>query len=382
MVIFMSSCWTAETAKIIQAHQADFNYKNCQQVLKAYGGYKSYVKKLGGVFAKLIGKNANVKTAAQFQEVSQYVFGLMAIYGFNYNNNETRVLWGGEHPFYPSKNDGNCNWGEIDTICGYENKSKTTNCNYGIDALYYKAGIAPKAFDYSYRYKWLARNHKVIHKKEDLQIGDMIHFFHSPIDSMDPDKWAGWGHVNCVGEKHGNDIVLYDTGNRFIRTGNFKKPFTVDSKNRPTGEFDNYDGWIGIRVIELAGGNGDVKGDSELAVEVIAGKWGAGDERKKRLGNRYQKVQSRVDYFLGGTKHGRAAYLRAAASYVLKGYAGKEKDRELFFGKDYPEVQKEVNYVIQTAKDVMSGKYGSGDERKKALGIDYDLIQQQVNRMV
>ena len=209
------TCWTSETEKIIKAHQADFNYQNCQEVLKANGGYKSYVKKLGGVFTKWIGKNANVKSAVQFQEVSQYVFGLMAIYGFNYNNNETRVLWGGGHPFYTSKNDGNCNWGEIDTLCGYANKSKTTNCNYGIDSLYYKAGIAPKAFDYSYRYKWLARNHKVIHKKKDLRIGDLVHFFHSPIESMDPDKWAGWGHVNCVGEKHGSEVILYDTGNRF-----------------------------------------------------------------------------------------------------------------------------------------------------------------------
>ena len=382
MVIFMSSCWTAETEKIIKAHQADFNSSNWESYLKSHGGYSEYLRQLGGVFAKWNGKTASVKTAAQFQEIAQYVFGLMAIYGFNYNNDCTHVRWGGGSPFYPSAEDGCCNWGRIDVLCSSRDKDKTTNCNYGMDSLYYKAGIAPNAFDYSYRYKWLARNYKVIHKKDDLQIGDMIHYFHSPVESMDPDSWSEWGHVNCVGEKRSNEIIVYDSGNRFIRTGNFKKPFTVDSKNRPTGDFDNYDGWIGIRVIELAGGNGDVKGDSELAVEVIAGKWGSGAERKKRLGNRYKKVQSRVDYFLGGTKPGRAAYLRAAASYVLNGYAGNEKDRELFFGKNYPEVQKEVNYVIQTAKDVIAGKYGSGDERKKALGIDYDLIQQQVNRMV
>lgn len=378
----MSSCWTAETDKIIKAHQADFNYKNCQEVLKASGGYKSYVKKLGGVFAKYAGKNANVKTAAQFQEVAQYVFGLMAIYGFNYNNNSTRVHWGGQAPFYPSKDYGSCCWGEIDTLCGYENKSKTTNCNYGIDSLYYKAGLAPKVFDYSYRFKWHARNHQVIHSKSNLRIGDLIHFFHSPVTSMDPDTWAGWGHVACVGEKHGDEIVLYDFGNRFINTANFKKPFTVDKLNRPTGLYDNYDGWVGIRVVVLDGNNGDVKGDSELAVEVIAGKWGSGDDRKRKLGNRYAKVQSRVDYFLGGSKAGHAAYLRAAASYVLQGYAGNEKEREEFFGKNYPEVQQEVNYVIQTAKDVMAGKYGNDEERRKALGIDYDLIQSQVNRMV
>ena len=376
------SCWTAETEKIIKAHQADFSSSNWESYLKAHGGYTGYLNRLGGVFSKWNGKTASVKTAAQFQEISQYVMGLMAIYGFNYNNGRTHVRWGGGSPFYPSAGDGRCNWGRIDVLCSSRDKDKTTNCNFGMDSFYYKCGLMPKYIELSDMFKWQAKHYKVIRKKEDLRIGDLIHLFHSRITSKDPDTWSGWGHVCCVGEKRGNTIIAYDTGRRFISSGNFKKVFDVNSKNEPVGEYNNYDGWIGIHFVELSGSNGEVKGDSELAVEVIAGKWGAGAEREKRLGNRYQKVQSRVDYFLGGTKPGRAAYLRAAASYVLKGYAGNEKDRELFFGKNYPEVQKEVNYVIQTAKDVLSGKYGSGDERKKALGIDYDLIQQQVNRMV
>ena len=378
----MSNCWTSETEKIVKAHQADFNSSNWESYLKSHGGYSEYLRQLGGAFAKWNGKTASVKTAAQFQEIAQYVFGLMAIYGFNYNNDKTHVRWGGGHPFYPSAKDGRCNWGRIDVLCSSRDKDKTTNCNYGMDSLYYKAGIAPKAFDYSYRYKWLARNHKVIHKKEDLRIGDMIHYFHSPITSMDPDKWSGWGHVNCVGEKHGNEIILYDSGNRFIRTGNFKKKFSVDENNRPTGEYDNYEGWIGIRVVELAGSNGEVKGDSELAVEVIAGKWGSNLVRKARLGKRYANVQSRVNYFLNGTKQGREAYLRAAASYVLKGFAGADAERVKFFGKDYKDVQDKVNWVIKTARDVIANKYGKDEERRAALGIDYDLVQQQVNRMV
>lgn len=376
------SCWTAETEKIIKAHQADFSSSNWESYLKAHGGYTGYLNRLGGVFAKWNGKTASVKTAAQFQEIAQYVMGLMAIFGFNYNNGRAHVRWGGGSPFYPSAGDGRCNWGRIDVLCSSMDKDKTTNCNFGMDSFYYKCGLMPKYIELSDMFKWQAKHYKVIRKKEDLRIGDLIHLFHDRITSNDPNTWSGWGHVCCVGEKRGNTIIAYDTGRRFISSGNFKKVFDVNSKNEPVGEYNNYDGWIGIHFVEMAGNNGEVKGDSELAVEVIAGKWSAGDERKKRLGNRYQKVQSRVDYFLGGTKPGRAAYLRAAASYVLKGYAGNEKDRELFFGKNYLEVQKEVNYVIQTAKDVLSGKYGSGDERKKALGIDYDLIQQQVDRMV
>ena len=74
------SCWTSETEQIIREHRADFNSSNWQSKLKSYGGYSAYLKRLGGVFAKWNGKNASVKTAAQFQEIAQYVFGLM---GFN-----------------------------------------------------------------------------------------------------------------------------------------------------------------------------------------------------------------------------------------------------------------------------------------------------------
>lgn len=376
------SCWTIETEKIIKAHEGDFDSSNWQSKLKNYGGYSAYLNKLGGVFAKFNGKNASVKTAKEFREIAQYVFGLMAIYGFNYNNNSTHVRWGGPRPFYPTADSGSCNWGEIDTLCSSPNKDKTTNCNYGIDSLYYKAGIAPDAFDYSYRFKWLARNYPVIRKKNDLRVGDLVHFFHAPVKSDNPDTWDGWGHVACVGEKVGNTVILYDFGNRFIRTADFRKPFTVDTSNKPTGQYDNYEGWAAMRVVELVGNGDEVKGDSEYAVEVIAGKWGSNLVRRVRLGNRYKNVQSRVNYFLNGTKQGREAYLRAAASYVLKGFAGKEEDRAKFFGKNYADVQNKVNWVVKTAQKVINGEYGSGEIRKTLLGIDYNLVQDQVNRMV
>ena len=121
------SCWTIETEKIIKAHEGDFDSSNWQSKLKNYGGYSAYLNKLGGVFAKFNGKNASVKTAKEFREIAQYVFGLMAIYGFNYNNNSTHVRWGGPRPFYPTADSGSCNWGEIDTLCSSPNKDKTTN---------------------------------------------------------------------------------------------------------------------------------------------------------------------------------------------------------------------------------------------------------------
>lgn len=84
-----------------------------------------------------------------------------------------------------------------------------------------------------------------------------------------------------------------------------------------------------------------------LAREVIAGKWGNGDERKRRLavaGHDYAAVQSRVNAILKGRK----------------------SNEEL-------------------AREVIAGRWGNGDERKRRLagaGHDYAAIQAIVNRML
>lgn len=91
---------------------------------------------------------------------------------------------------------------------------------------------------------------------------------------------------------------------------------------------------------------------SQLAKEVLAGKWGNGEERKKRLTNA---------------------------------------------GYNYQEVQKEVNLIAskpttptkktneQIAREVLAGKWGNGAERKKKLtnaGYNYSQIQKAVNKLV
>lgn len=85
---------------------------------------------------------------------------------------------------------------------------------------------------------------------------------------------------------------------------------------------------------------------TQLANEVIQGKWGVDDERKKRL--------------------------------TEAGY-------------DYNAVQKKVNEILskktidQLAKEVLAGKWGNGDERKKRLtdaGYDYAKVQAKVNDLL
>lgn len=89
------------------------------------------------------------------------------------------------------------------------------------------------------------------------------------------------------------------------------------------------------------------KSAAEVAQEVIDGKWGNGEDRKKKL---------------------------TAAGY------------------DYNAVQKEVNRILagkktvsEIAKEVIAGKWGVGSKRKKRLiaaGYSYTEVQKEVNRLL
>ena len=89
---------------------------------------------------------------------------------------------------------------------------------------------------------------------------------------------------------------------------------------------------------------------AELAQEVLNGKWGNGDERRKRLtqaGYDYNAVQSKVNKLTKNKK-----------SVV-----------------DYNKI----------AKEVIQGKWGNGNERRKRLtqaGYDYNIIQKKVNELL
>lgn len=74
-----------------------------------------------------------------------------------------------------------------------------------------------------------------------------------------------------------------------------------------------------------------VKTTDELVKEVLKGKYGTGDERKKKLGRRYDEVQRRV------------------------------------------------NEVLRLARKAVNGDYGNGAVRKKKLGKDYAIVQWVIN---
>ncbi|MDD6693199.1 MAG: N-acetylmuramoyl-L-alanine amidase [Olsenella sp.] len=85
-----------------------------------------------------------------------------------------------------------------------------------------------------------------------------------------------------------------------------------------------------------------------LAREVIAGKYGNGDDRRRALGANYDRVQARVNEILGiGSK---------------------------------PRVQ--AVDVDALARAVIRGDYGNGEERKRRLGANYTAVQRRVNELL
>ena len=92
---------------------------------------------------------------------------------------------------------------------------------------------------------------------------------------------------------------------------------------------------------------------SELAQEVLAGKWGNGADREKKLtqaGYDYNKVQAEVNKLAKGTTS-----------------SPKKKTNE------------------EIAKEVIRGLWGNGTERAKKLrqaGYDYKAIQKLVNKLI
>lgn len=149
----------------------------------------------------------------------------------------------------------------------------------------------------------------------------------------------------------------------------------------------------------------------ELAREVIAGQWGNGDARKKNLtakGYDYAAVQARVDeILLGKTTTAKPATpapkpvvktVDQLAQEVIDGKYGTGEARKKSLGARYAEVQARVNEILtgtktptatpkmtarQFAIDVWYyGKYGSGETRKanaKKLGVNYNEAQRLLN---
>lgn len=149
--------------------------------------------------------------------------------------------------------------------------------------------------------------------------------------------------------------------------------------------------------------NDEPKTDIEqLARDVIAGKYGSGAERKKKLGDNYDEVQDMVNKILLGKVKSESKPKKSIdqlAKEVIDGKHGSGAERKESLGSQYEAVQKRVNELLgvkkpkvapkpqpktitQLAKEVIDGQHGSGEARKKALGAQYEAVQKRVNELL
>lgn len=140
---------------------------------------------------------------------------------------------------------------------------------------------------------------------------------------------------------------------------------------------------------------------AQLAQEVLAGKYGNGEERKRLLGSKYPAVQAEVNRILGISTAPAPApapkpvekSIAQLATEVLAGKYGNGVDRQKALGSKYNAVQAEVNRRLgissapapspnigALAQAVLRGEYGNGAERERRLGSLYPAVQAEVNR--
>ena len=160
--------------------------------------------------------------------------------------------------------------------------------------------------------------------------------------------------------------------------------FNWDDNSQPN---DGYSDHIG--VVEKVSGNTitTIEGNKSSAVGRRTLKVGAGNIRG------YARPKYKAESSGGSTTN-----LTAVAKDVIAGKYGNGDVRKKALqakGYDYNAVQAEVNRILKgtassydvtaVARDVIAGKYGNGEARKKALqakGYDYTAVQKKVNELL
>jgi|GEM_PF-3383501 len=136
------------------------------------------------------------------------------------------------------------------------------------------------------------------------------------------------------------------------------------------------------------------KSVDQLAKEVIDGKYGSGDARKKALGSQFDVVQEKVNQLLA-TKKVVKAPVKTVQQLVAETLAGKHGNgdaRKKSLGSNYNAVMNVINgkvinkkSVDAVAKEVIAGKFGNGADRKKNIekaGYNYNEVQKRVNQLL
>lgn len=195
--------------------------------------------------------------------------------------------------------------------------------------------------------------------------------------------WTGWNWWPYNGSNPHSSHVHFSVGN-----GN-------DGQSTPP--YDDTSDWAIGGAPTPAGG----KSLDDVAREVLAGKWGNGNDRVNALRNAgYDPgaVQGRVNQLLGGGGAAPRKSNEVIAAEVLAGAWGNGADRQNALaaaGYDYAAIQAIVNgrvsapaaparaSVDEVANQVIAGAWGSGNDRVarlQAAGYNYQEVQNAVNR--
>lgn len=154
--------------------------------------------------------------------------------------------------------------------------------------------------------------------------------------------WDGeYGHVAIVEEIHDGYVTTSEYNYAGDKKFHVRDRYAKNDYNT-AGSHLKFQGFIySPNEFEIE----NKKSIDEIARDVIAGKYGNGQERKDKLtaeGYNYEEVQNKVNEIL---------------------HSGKKS-------------------IDEIAREVIAGKWGNGEERKKRLkeaGYNYDEVQNRVN---
>lgn len=240
-----------ETRKIVDDHRRDFYHYNFRTKIQEYGGYRKYVKNLGGIFGELYDtRKVKVKTAADIQLVAEYVWGLFTIWGPDYGNGKTHHMWRLDRSWDGGKNDGfyhgesgrgtlrDSTRRHIDDMLSSSTLLRT-NCNYAINTFYKKLRLRRLGGTGGGKKEHIEMSLVgKIKKVNELQVGDIVHFFN---------PGGGWHHVALVGEVYKDYVILYDGGGRFIKEGRYKQKTKRTNSSKLTDDYDGETNWWAFR---------------------------------------------------------------------------------------------------------------------------------------
>ena len=210
--------------------------------------------------------------------------------------------------------------------------------------------------------------------------------------------------IGDVFKRHGLGAVRRGTGagvavhQDFVPTA-CPGPYIMSHLGTIIAEAEKYRASGGAPGTAPGAGSGGSAGGSiaQLAQEVLAGKHGNGEVRRRSLGANYGAVQAEVNRLLGitvNTGSGGGKSISQLADEVLAGQHGNGQDRVNSLGANYAAVQNLVNQrlglstvatggggsdIDALARAVIRGDYGNGAERQNRLGANYAAVQHRVN---